>query len=390
MHVTAEVGTPRHGWAVAWPAERLGVSAFFLVLGFVFASWVGHIPGVQARLGLSEGELGIALFFLAAGSPVGMALSTRLVRRFGAPRTSIAGGVGTSVGLPLLLAAPTYDLLCAALFAMGLCNGVLNIGVNSCAVAVERAKQRPMMSSFHGFFSLGGLAGASLTAVALRLGAPPLGHVALVSTACIATLAVAVRAISHLSGPAEAPRSGPRRWNARLALLGALLFCCVMTEGAMADWTAVFLVGAGATPAVGALGYAAYSMAMAGCRFTGDHLVRQTGDRAVLIGSALLAAVGQAIATASGAPWASILGFTAVGLGLANVVPLLFRSAAKTPGMEEQVALALASGIGFFGFLVGPPLIGAIASATGLRTALALLIVPLVALFLAAGRVSSR
>ncbi len=118
--------------------------------------------------------------------------------------------------------------------------------------------------------------------------------------------------------------------------------------------------------------------------------MRRPRDRAVLVGSALLAAAGLALATVAGAPWFSIAGFTAVGLGLANVVPLLYRAAAKSPGMEEQVALAVVSGIGFFGFLVGPPLIGAMATVIGLRAALALLIVPLGALSLAAGRLQAR
>ncbi len=238
----------------AWPRERFGVSAQFFMCGFVFATWVGHIPGVQARLGLNEAELGVALFFMAVGSPLGMALSTRAVRRLGAALTAVIGGIGFSAALPILLVMPGYGWLCAALLANGATNSLMNIAMNACAVAAERATGRPMMSSFHGFFSLGGLAGASLAAAALRLGAPPLGHAALIAAVSIAALAAALRVTRHLAVQAQGPAAGPRPWNTRLAGVGALLFCCLLTEGAMADWTAVFLVGAGATQAHGALG----------------------------------------------------------------------------------------------------------------------------------------
>lgn len=389
MHERSDIGTRLPGNTLR--GDRLATALLFFVNGIVIASWIPRIPGVQAGLGLTPRELGLALFFAAVGSLAGMTQSPKLVTRYGAVEVAVWSGVFLSACLPVLLYARSYPALCATLAALGVVNGIMGVAMNTYAVVVENAAGRPLMSALHGFFSFGGLIGAFIAAGALKLRLAVEHHTLPMFAAALAMLVV-VRALATLDSTdraqaramAVAKAVARTPWSPRLLILGALLFTGLMAEGAMADWTAVFLVNVGALPATAALGFAAYSMAMAIGRFAGDRLVRRHGARTVLTASATLALAGLGSAVVGASPWASIAGFAAVGLGLANIVPLLFRAAAADGRGREHVALAAVAGVGYFGFLAGPPLIGLLAEHFGLRVALALLLPPMSALFLAA------
>jgi hypothetical protein len=265
--------------------------------------------------------------------------------------------------------SPTVVVLAIALVALGASNALLDVSMNSQAVVVEARYGRPIMASFHGLFSAGGLAGAAAASAVMARG---LGDIAHVASVAAASLVVVGSALPHLvpAGPSAATSVFVRPRGALLAL-GALAFCGLLAEGAMGDWSAVYLRDALATtPAQAATGFAAFSLAMAGGRFGGDRLVAAFGPALVLRASSVVAAGGLAAALLLGTPLAGVIGCGLVGLGIANVVPVLFSAAGAVPGIPSGVGIAAVATCGYFGLLVGPPVIGLAAEVSSLRIAL--------------------
>lgn len=353
--------------------SRWALATTFFVNGVVLASWVPHIPAIKARHALSDGGLGLVLLAMAAGAVLALPVAGSLVGRLGSRRMTSLAAVGFCLLLPLPLASPTVPRLVLSLVLLGAGNGALDVSMNAHAVALERRYGRPIMASFHALFSLGGVAGALLAGGTMWLGVPDLGHAAATALVC----AVAVAASFPALGPGEggAARSAPvfARPPRVLAPLGGLAFLGLLAEGAVGDWSAVYLHDALATgPAAAATGFAAFSLAMAAGRATGDRLVGRFGPARILQTSSGLAAGGLALALLVGEPVAGIIGFGLVGLGIANVVPILFSAAGRVRGVQPGVALAAVTTLGYVGFLAGPPLIGLAAELAGLPLALGL------------------
>jgi fucose permease len=245
--------------------------------------------------------------------------------------------------------------------------------MNAQAVAVEDRYHRPIMSVFHALFSAGGVAGALIASAAMAGGLDSGRHVILVAGASLAVLAVALRwtlSSTRATGPAGPVFAWP---PAGLLSLGLLTFCGLLVEGAMGDWSAVYLHDAlGTTASVAAGGFAAFSVMMAAGRFGGSYLADRLGPQALLRCSGALAAGELAAALLLATPWAALVGFAMVGLGLANVIPVLFSAAGRVPGVPAGTALAAIATTGYGGYLAGPPLIGFAAGLTGLPAALAI------------------
>jgi len=242
--------------------------------------------------------------------------------------------------------------------------------MNAQGVLVEESYARPIMSSFHALFSLGGLLGAGGAAVAMAAGLSAITHLALVALLGLAAIGLAA---AHLvptprsPGPAQAWFVAP---PVALLGLGLLAFCALLAEGAMGDWSAVYLRDSLGTPAAtAAMGFAAFSLAMALGRLVGDALARRLGGPRLLRVSGSLAAAGLSIALLVGQPGVALLGFGLVGLGVANLIPVLFSAAGRT-GADAGTAIAAVATTGYLGYLAGPPLIGLAADAAGLPAAL--------------------
>jgi len=353
-------------------AERVALSAIFFLNGAVLASWLPHIPAVKSRLGAGDARLGLALLGMAAGSVVALSLAGWLVGRLGSRVATSVATVLFCLAMPLPLWSPSLTGLALTLALLGACNGLLDVSMNAQAAALQERLGRPIMSSLHALFSVGGVAGALLAAGAIGAGVGAAGHV--LGAALLALLAAAL-ALPRLSPPAPAgDGTAPvlARPSRALLGLGLLAFLGLLAEGSMADWSAVYLHDTlGASPSLAAVGFAAFSLAMAAGRFAGDALVSRFGPRAVLRASGAIAAGGLGAALLVGRPAAAILGCALVGLGIANVVPIVFGAAARVPG-EPGRALAAVATIGYLGFLCGPPLIGAAGEAAGLGVGLAL------------------
>jgi len=352
---------------------RVAVASIFFVNGVVLASWVPHIPAVKSRLGAGEAALGWALLAMAAGAVLALPLAGWLIGRFGSRVMTGSAAAAFCLVMPLPVFSPSLPVLGLSLALLGALNGLLDVSMNTQAAALERAVGRPIMSSFHALFSTGGMVGAIGASAAMAAGAGDANHV--ITAAVLMLGVVALVAPQLLPGRSAEERPGPAfvRPSRALVGLGILAFLGLLAEGAMADWSAVYLRETlGSSLAVAATGFAAFSLAMAAGRFMGDTLVSCLGARAVLRGSGSVAAAGLGGALLISHPLAGIVGCALVGLGIANIIPVLFSAAPRAAKAEPGTALAAVATIGYGGFLSGPPLIGITGEAVGLPVALGL------------------
>ncbi|MGK4003735.1 MFS transporter [Sorangium sp. So ce1036] len=376
LDAPAARGAPRPAPPPHLRAARVGVAAAFFLYGAAFATWVVRIPSVREALALSPAELGGALFGASAGGIVAMPVAGWLAGRAGSRPLLRAAPLALGAALVLPALASSLLTLALSLFVMGLAGGALNIAVNAQGTAVERAYGRPIFSSLHGLFSLGGLAGAALGGALIDRGVPTLAHLAAVGAAIGALALWATRyalpaAPSPATGgtPATAAAGGPSL--RALAPLFAIAFCVLVGEGAIADWSAVYLRDVvGASPAAAAAGYAVFSIAMTAGRLVGDRLDAALGPRRLVYLGGLASALGLGVALAVPGFWTVLVGFAGVGAGSSVVFPIALRAASGDGGPGTEAALAAVSTAGFLGFLVGPPVIGVTASYVSLRGAL--------------------
>jgi len=375
----------------ALASSRWAVTALFFMNGVIFATWVSRIPAIQKALGMSDGLLGGALLFMALGALVAMPVAGNLSTRFGSARVCGWSALVFFAGLPVLALAPNPWTLMAGLFIFGMGHGALDVAMNAQAVVVEVRYDKPIMSSFHALFSLGGLAGAGLGGVIAELGTRPEIHFGIIG-AILALVTFAYACPRLLTGTAvrDVPKT-PFAWpSQRLIMLGIIAFCVLMGEGAMADWSAIYLEKVtSASEGLAAAGYAAFSLTMAAGRFGGDALTAKFGPVKLVRWSGLLSAAGLVVALVSAEPVISILSFAAVGLGYSTVVPQVFTAAGRMEGMQAGPALAAVTTMGYFGFLIGPPLIGFLAEGVTLRMALGLIVLTSLVLTVLASRTRS-
>jgi len=338
-------------------AGRWAISTVFLLNGAGIGLWAAHVPTVQARMGIDTGMLSLVLLTIAGGALMAMPLMGGLTGRWGTRRMVLLAGFAFALMTAVIMAMPRLDLLFVAAFLFGVSNGALDVAMNANASEVETARGLPTMSSFHGFFSLGGLFGAGLGGVLVGQG---LGHgegALMVGVASAVVLALtAPRVMGFAAHAAGAHFMLPR--GAALGL-GMLALLCFAVEGALVDWSALLLEErTGASPASAALGYSAFSIAMAACRFAGDRIILRFGAVRVMVIGGLAMFAGLALAVLSTNFVMSSLGFALVGLGAANVVPLLFGAASRIPGMHPGAGVAAVATLGYGGLLLAPPVLG--------------------------------
>jgi MFS family permease len=368
---------------VAQPwAPRLATFGVFVANGAGIGSWAAAIPRVKSDLALSDATLSIALLAFAAGAIIAMPVMGLFAHRLRNGPASVIAGFGFAAALAALGFARSLETLAAATFIAGATHGAMDIAMNANASDIERRWGRPIMSSFHAGFSLGGAAGAVLGG---RLG--EFGRVwGLWGPALLALLLVAAAA-PFLAGEGGGFRgAGFAAPSWRLLPLAALAFVSFGTEGAVGDWSGTYLARSGVAPGAAVAAYAAFSLLMVIGRIVGDRIVAAAGTRATVGLGALIAGVGLAISAASPGLVGGVVGFGLVGAGLANVVPVIFSVAGRT-GPSSAVGIASAATSGYAGLLLGPVVIGAVASAFDLRSAIVMLAA--VALFAAAFASSS-
>ena len=352
-------------------AARAAISVIFFTNGVLFATWVAHIPAIKTKHEISDGGLGLLLLSIAGGSVLALPTAGWLVARWGSRVMTSAAAIGFCLALPLPVISPSIGLLAFTLAVFGACNGVLDVSMNAQAVTVEEQYRRPIMSSFHGLWSLGGVSGAAAASGAMALGVGQVRHVVAVVIVSAGIVAVALRGLLSSTLRSEHPARVFVKPPPTLLGLGLLTFCGLLVEGAVGDWSAVYLREAlGSTAAMAAAGFAAFALTMAAGRFLGDRLSSLLGPSRLLQVSAITAAVGLGGALLLRSPWAAIIGFGLVGLGIANVIPIVFSAAGRVGGVPAGTALAAVATTGYGGYLTGPPLIGFAAEVTSLPVAL--------------------
>ncbi len=388
MSATTIPSTLRHA--------RLAVAALFFINGTGFATWIPHIPFAQRKFDLDEAALGLTLLAIAAGAITTMPLAGGLIGRWGSRRLCAIAGIAFCLVLPSLLVMPSYPLFVFSLFLLGACGGAMDVAMNAHGVYVEDAYKKPIMSSFHGLFSLGGLVGAGVAAGLLALGWTPVRHMIAMSVVLLVLTLVALRYLlppepkAFATGEADAPLFALPRERATI-ILAALAFTVFMAEGSMADWTAVYLLNLpGTDAALAAVGFAVFSLTMAAGRLTGDWVVRALGRVSVVRWGSALAMAGMLLAAFSPNPYGAIGGFALVGLGLSNVVPIIFSAAGYLSSGSPGQGIAAVSTVGYFGFLVGPPIIGFLAEWITLSGAFQVLAAGLLLMAVQANRVQQK
>jgi predicted MFS family arabinose efflux permease len=363
---------------------RWASRAQFFSSGFIFATWGVHVPTVKAHYGIDEAQLGLALLAAGAGAMFGLTSAGRWIGRHGPRRIAALCGCVYALLLAGLIAMPGYVALLGLLAVFGLVTSVFDVAINTEAAQLELHSDTPLMSGMHGMFSLGGMAGAASGSAVLAAGMGAQAHLLLV--AAVMVLVVAASSTRMLPRPAATSNTAGTDHSFRLprgalAVLGVLAALGLIAEGAIYDWSVLYMQQElGSPQKQAALAYAAFSAAMAAARFGGDAMRARFTPIALLRGSGLLAAAAMTLVLLTDLPWLALVGFAGVGIGFANVVPILFGASARVPGVEPATGIAAVSAVAYLGFMAGPAVIGLLARASSLTAALYVVVVFAIAL----------
>lgn len=354
---------------------RKAVLSIFLVNGIILGSWIPHIPLVQERLNIGEGLLGLALLSMAAGAIIFMPISGVWINRLGSRKITTLTAFAYCFALPLPIMAPSFVTLLLALFFFGAFFGAMDVAMNAQAVAIEKRYTKPIMSSFHGFFSLGGLLGSGIGGLVLAFELNPLLHALSISGLMLVMTALVNKHFLPKNVDSTVNKTEFVLPRGPVLALGILAFMVLLAEGAIADWSSVYITKVLQTgPGIAALGYASFSLMMAIGRLSGDRFVANMGAVKIARLTSLIAAIGLGATLLIEHPIAAIIGFGCVGLGLSNLIPIIFSAAGRIPNMAASTSIAAVATAGYFGFLAGPPTIGFIAEFTGLPMALGVVV----------------
>lgn len=346
--------------------ESRSVGMVFMALAIIFGAWVTRLPEIKERLLLDEGQLGFALFFLPLGATVLLPFYSKIILKLGERKATLLGILSFLATIILPFAARSYYELMLGLFIVGLAMGLTDVAMNAAAAEVENQKKNIIMSTCHGFFSIGGMIGASTAAIFISFGASPILHIIIWSLLLsVLVLVVAKDLLNSTQDHTDAHVFRlPPKAILGLALIG---FCIMMSEGAIADWSSIYLKDNLQTPAAFAgLGFAGFAGLMALGRFLGDNLIQNYGNKLLMLVGFSLGILGLFIVQADNY-WVVIVGLSLAGLGFSVIVPILFSSAAKQPNVKPSVGIASVASSGYIGLLMGPVIIGFVADSWGLK-----------------------
>jgi MFS family permease len=347
---------------------KLSTRLAFVAAGFGVACWAPLVPFAKTRCHLGDDTMGLVLLLLGAGSIVAMPLAANLSARFSTKPIILSGGVGLAVILPLLSMVSSPIALGVALFCFGASLGSLDVAMNLHAVDVEHASKKPLMSGFHALFSVGGFLGSGIVTALLSRGIASSTSTILSSMILVSLIVVALPRMLPNQERANQPLFAiPRGVVLVIAIFAAISF---LVEGALLDWSALLLIGEHLVVAArGGLGYMLFSIAMTVSRFAGDGIVARFGNRIVLTVGGVIAVLGLCGILLAPVAWIALVSFVFVGLGAANIVPILFRLAGTQHRMPKGLAVAALTTAGYAGLLIGPAAIGFLSKGIGLHNA---------------------
>ena len=356
---------------------RLAISFIFLTNGMGFASIAPHLPWLQDKFQLTEAEMGLLLLCHAIGAVTMMLVAGRVIHSFGSRLPVIVGGCLLILLLPMVFWLDQIQIIILVLIIAGAGIGTMDVAMNAQAVMVENGLGKPIMSSFHGLWSLGAMSGGATATFALMLGFTPLQHVAFSSL--ILTVILGLSSFSMI--PSVQEEKGEKtpllvRPSGKVLSLGILCLLGMVAEGTAVDWSAIYSSSVlGASPSQAALTFTIFTMTMMVGRLTGDWVILKVGRVQLVRFTSALGTVGLGIGLVWGTTFSAWLGFACLGFGLANIVPIMFGEASRIPGVAAGTGIAGVATLGYCGFLLGPPTIGFLAELIGLQGALGLIVV---------------
>ncbi|HEM7178720.1 TPA: MFS transporter [Providencia stuartii] len=358
--------------------EQVATRIIFFIAGFATASWAAIVPFVKANTGANDATLGLLLLCFGVGALIAMPLTGAIAAKFGCRKLMVASTIAFCLLLPLLPAISHIGILIVGLLLFGVGIGLTDCAMNIQAVIVDKASEKPIISGFHGYYSVGGIVGAGAMSAILLMGTPPIAAAIIISLVSLLLLSISFKGfLSYANAPTGPLIAIPK---GIVLVIGIICFAIFLAEGTVLDWSAVFLIEHhGLEESLGGLGFAAFATTRTIGRLTGDKIVMRVGSARVVFWGALLACIGFMIAVLSPYLSIAIIGYALVGAGCSNIVPVMFSSIGKQNTMPEALAVPAVSTLGYLGILAGPAAIGFVAFqftlATALLTIAALLVI---------------
>ncbi len=354
--------------------RRIALGSLFFLAGLNFSSWAARIPDIQVKFDLNEAQLGTLLLGLPLGALVALPLAGWAVHQYGSRIIVIISALGYILFLPLIGLSPSILILVPVIIIFGMIGNLINISLNTQALSLQDSYGRSILGSFHGLWSLAGFTGAGIGALMIYFNIGPLYHYVFVAILALIVLLLSQRFIIREENAVAGGGLVLRKPDDLLLRIGAISFLGMMCEGCLFDWSGVYFKKVVEIDASYiALGYVAFMGAMASGRFISDRLTNRFGKLSVLRISGILVFAGLMLAVTLPDPLTATIGFLLVGFGVASIIPIAYSIAGKSKLYSRGVALALVSTISFFGFLIGPPLIGFIAEIFSLKFSFALI-----------------
>jgi MFS family permease len=354
--------------------NRIAVKIAFFLNGFIYASWVSRLPRIQELYGADDGTIGLVLLSLSLGAVAAMPFTGWAIIRHGSRRITLFSLIAYCALVPLIPFMQTIPAVAMLYLLMGIVTGMLDVAMNAQAVMIERAYRKPIMTSFHALFSIGMALGAWCGALFADLKYDISDHFSITVIAALAAAFWVSRNLVHDQPSSMVRAEGPlfRMPGKTLISVGVIAFCCMMGEGAMADWTVNYMENISlASQSMAPVALSAFATAMTAGRIFGDRVRALLGDTKLIIGGGILSTLGLSFALLFPSPEIAITGFFLVGLGLSTIVPIAYSIAGNAKGLPSGVGLAMVTTVGYAGFLFGPPIIGFIANGSSLRIGLA-------------------
>lgn len=354
-------------------SNRIAVKIAFFLNGFVYANWVSRLPRIQEQYQADNGTIGIVLLAMSFGAAAAMPFTGWLIIRNGSRMVSLASLLIFCALVPFISFMPGILALIILYILIGISTGMLDVAMNAQAVMVERAYNKPIMTSFHAFFSIGMALGAWCGALFTDLKIELSQHLIIVCALSLLFVMWVRRNLIEDKPDISAGNEGPlfRLPNKALLSVGIIAFCCMMGEGAISDWSVNYMENIALSPkTVAPIALSAFATAMTLGRLFGDRFRSRWGDTKLIVYGGLISLSGLALALIVPTPYVAIAGFFLVGTGLSTIVPITYSIAGNAKDLPSGVGLAMVTTVGYSGFLFGPPIIGFLADTWNLRIAL--------------------
>lgn len=356
----------------------------FATINIIYGTWAIYIPAIKSKLGINEGDLGFAIFCMALGTLIMILLAPKIINLFGVGKATSYGVFFFLFSFIVPFATNQYLWLCIGMFIVGLFAGFTDVAMNALVSEIEKRDRIHIMSANHGFFSLGGFLGAGIGGFFLTKDILPINHLLVVIFILLVLNLVFLKNYLKVSSVKLEDNTLNFSLVTPLIVLGVISFFIMATEGAIVDWSALYLekVSLAKLSWLG-LGYTVFSATMALGRFFGDAISKRFGSKPLILGGVFIASLGF-LSILMVKPIIALIGFGLVGIGLSVVIPEIFRLAGTFKGLDASVGISFVSGIGFLGFLVGPVLLGFLAELSSLRLSFFALLIFIVISFFTA------